>query len=184
MTNEIYSDRGTTPVTQHHDPLESWDRRELESQLSADLRALNAQGDRIGRFFADLHGLSATEFHALLHVMVSETAGTPLTAGHLRQRLGVTKAGVTYLVDRMTAAGHIRRDTDPTDRRRVLLRYQPAGLELARSFFTHLGAANRAAMTDFTDHQLRTAHEVMSTLTTSMNHFRHQLEQTISSSTR
>src|ERR1700710_1028235 len=85
-------------------------RAALESLLSADLRALNAQSDQIGRFFADLHQLSATEFRALLHIMVGETSGTPLTAGHLRQRMGLTNAGITYLVRRMIAAGHIRQD--------------------------------------------------------------------------
>jgi DNA-binding MarR family transcriptional regulator len=154
------------------------DRAQLESVISADLRALNAQADRIGRFFADLHGLSATEFHALLHIMVGETSQSPLTAGHLRQRMGLTNAGVTYLVRRMIAAGHIRRDTDPTDRRKAILRYEPHGMELARSFFTHLGAANRAAIAGFTDQELATAHQVMSTLAASMDHFREQLEET------
>jgi DNA-binding MarR family transcriptional regulator len=69
-------------------------------------------------------------------------------------------------------------DIDATDRRKVLLRYEPDGMELARSFFKHLGAANRAAMAGFTDQQPATAHEVMSTLTTSMDHFRDQLDET------
>jgi DNA-binding MarR family transcriptional regulator len=154
------------------------DRAQLESVISADLRALNAQADRIGRFFADMHGLSATEFHALLHIMVAETSQSPLTAGHLRQRMGLTNAGVTYLVRRMIAAGHIRRDTDPTDRRKAILRYEPHGMELARSFFAHLGAANHAAIAEFTDQELATAHRVMSTLNASMDHFRARLEET------
>jgi DNA-binding MarR family transcriptional regulator len=82
--------------------------------------------------------------------------------------------GVTYLVRRMIAAGHIRRDTDAADRHKVILRYQPHGMELARSFFTHLGTANRAAIAGFTDQELETAHQVMSTLTTPMDHFRNQ----------
>jgi DNA-binding MarR family transcriptional regulator len=151
-------------------------RARLESLLSADLGALNAQADSIGRFFADMHGLSATEFYALLHVMVGETSGSPLTAGSLHQRMGLTNAGVTYLVRRMTAAGHIRRDTDVTDRRKAQLRYEPQGMELARSFFTRLGAANRTAMAAFSDEDLATAHRVMSTLTDSMDHFRAQLD--------
>jgi len=154
------------------------ERVKLESLLSADLRALNAQADRIGRFFADLHDLSSTEFHALLHIMVGETSGAPLTAGGLRQRMGLTNAGVTYLVRRMIAAGHIRRDSDLVDRRKAILRYQPHGLDVARSFFSHVGAANRAALRPFTDEQLETAHQVMSTLTTAMDHFRAQLEAT------
>jgi DNA-binding MarR family transcriptional regulator len=160
----------------------SSDRTQLESAISADLRALNAQADRIGRFFADMHGLSATEFHALLHIMVGETSDSPLTAGHLRQRMGLTSAGVTYLVRRMIAAGHIRRDIDPADRRKAILRYEPHGMELARSFFTHLGAANRAAIAAFTDQELHTAHQVMSTLTAAMEHFRTQLDHSLGQS--
>jgi DNA-binding MarR family transcriptional regulator len=153
------------------------DRAQLELVISADLQALTAQADRIGRFFADIHDLSATEFHALLHIMVGETSQSPLTAGHLRQRMGLTNAGVTYLVRRMIAAGHIRRDIDPTDRRKAILRYEPHGMELVRSFSTHLDAANRAAIAGFTDQELATAHQVMSTLTSSMDHFRVRLEE-------
>jgi DNA-binding MarR family transcriptional regulator len=91
--------------------------------------------------------------------------------------MGLTNAGVTYLVRRMIAAGHIRRDADAADRRKAILRYEAHGMELARSFFTHLGAANRAAIEGFTDQELATAHRVMSTLTMAMDHFRDQLDR-------
>jgi DNA-binding MarR family transcriptional regulator len=161
----------TEPAAGEHEG----DRAALESLLSADLRALTAQSDQIGRFFADLHQLSATEFHALLHIMVGETSGTPLTAGHLQQRMGLTNGGITYLVRRMSTAGHIRQDPDLSDRRKKILRYEHKGMELARSFFVHLGAANRAALARFNEEQLTTAHEVMSTLSDAMDHFRSQL---------
>lgn len=143
----------------------------MESLLSADLRALTAQSDRIGRIFADLHGLSANEFHALLHIMVGESTGAVLSAGELQQRIGLTNSGITHLVDRMINAGHIRRDTDPTDRRKVILRYEDHGMEIARTFFTHVGAANRQAMANLTDQELAIAHKVLKTLTASLDHF-------------
>jgi DNA-binding MarR family transcriptional regulator len=143
----------------------------MESLLSADLRALTAQSDRIGRIFAERHGLSANEFHALLHIMVGESAGVVLSAGQLRQRIGLTHSGVTHLVDRMIAAGHIRRDIDPTDRRKVILRYEDHGMEVARAFFAQLGAANRQAMAGLTDQELVAAHKVLKVLTDSMDHF-------------
>jgi DNA-binding MarR family transcriptional regulator len=155
--------------------IKTGDRVALEALLSADLRALNAQSDQIGRFFAEVHQLSATEFHALLHIMVGESSGTPLTTGHLQQRMRLTNAGITYLVRRMIAAGHIRQDTDLTDRRKRILRYEHHGMELARSFFGHLGAANRIALAPFTDEQLQTTHQVMSTLTGAMAQFATQL---------
>ncbi|CAN5553301.1 hypothetical protein BH10ACT9_BH10ACT9_45910 [soil metagenome] len=103
--------------------------------------------------------------------MVSETAQAPLTVGQLQQRLSLTNSGTTYLVRRMITAGHIRRDTDPTDRRKAVLRYEERGMALAREFFTHLGAANRAAMSMFTDADLLVAHRVMSTLSGVMEQF-------------
>jgi DNA-binding MarR family transcriptional regulator len=170
--------RNNTAVSVDAENREHRDRAELEAHLSADLRALTAQSDRIGRFFAELHHLSANEFHALLHIMVGETSGTPLTAGQLRQRLGLTHSGTTYLLQRMISAGHIRRDADPSDRRKAILRYEEHGMELARAFFTHLDAANRAALAAFSDEELRTAHRVMRTLTGAMDHFRRRLTGT------
>jgi DNA-binding MarR family transcriptional regulator len=115
----------------------------LESLLSADLRALNAQSDEIGRFFADLHPLSANEFRALLHIMVGETSGTPLTTGQLQQRMSLTNAGISYLVRRMITAGHIRQVTDLTDHRKKMLRYEHHGMELARSFLPSQSGISR-----------------------------------------
>lgn len=102
--------------------------------MSADMRAITAQSDRIGRHFARRNEVSGNDFHALLHIMVAETAGTPLTLAALRQRMDVSPPAITYLVDRMIEAGHIRREPDPADRRKQLLRYEESGMELARSF--------------------------------------------------
>lgn len=66
------------------------DRAELEQLMSADLRALTAQSDRIGRHFARRHDVTGSDFHALLHIMVAETAGQPLTMAQLRQRMDVS----------------------------------------------------------------------------------------------
>lgn len=110
------------------------DRAELEKLMSADMRAITAQSDRIGRHFARQNEVSGTDFHALLHIMVAETAGTPLTAAQLRRRMDVSPAAITYLVDRMIDAGHLRREPDPQDRRKTLLRYEKPGMALARSF--------------------------------------------------
>lgn len=45
----------------------------------------------------------------------------PLTAGALAQRIGVTSGAATGLIDRLERAGHVRRDSDPADRRRILV---------------------------------------------------------------
>ena len=124
------------------------DRAELEKLMSADLRALTAQADRIGRHFARGHDVSGSDFHALLHIMVAESAGTPLTLAQLRQRMDMSAPAITYLVDRMIDSGHIRRDADPADRRKSLLRYEKSGMALARAYFTPLGGEVRSAIAE------------------------------------
>jgi DNA-binding MarR family transcriptional regulator len=143
--------------------------------MSADMRAVTAQSDRIGRYFARQHDVSGNDFHALLHVMVAETAGTPLTMAQLRQRMDVSPAAITYLVDRMIDAGHIRRESDPADRRKALLRYEASGMELAHGFFTPLGARLRAALADLPDEDLAAAHQVFSAMIAAMSSFESDL---------
>jgi DNA-binding MarR family transcriptional regulator len=150
-------------------------RAELEKQLSADMRAITAQSDRIGRHFARENDVGSSDFHALLHIMVSETAGRPLTLADLRQRMDVSPAAITYLVDRMIEAGHIRREPDPEDRRKWLLRYQESGMSLAHAFFRPLGAHLSAAMADLDDRELASAHRVFTAMITAMSTFEHEL---------
>ncbi|MFZ1177333.1 MAG: MarR family transcriptional regulator, partial [Mycobacterium sp.] len=151
------------------------DRAELEKLMSADMRAITAQSDRIGRHFARQHDVSGSDFHALLHIMVAETAGTPLTLAQLRQRMDVSPAAITYLVDRMIDAGHIRREPDPEDRRKSLLRYEKSGMALARSFFNPLGAELRCALADLSDRDLAAAHRVFTAMIEAMSTFESHL---------
>jgi hypothetical protein len=50
--------------------------------------------------------------------------------------MGVSGAAITYLVERMIASGHFRRESDPSDRRKVILRVADDGMSVARGFFT------------------------------------------------
>jgi DNA-binding MarR family transcriptional regulator len=150
-------------------------RAELEKQLSADMRAITAQSDRIGRHFARINDVSSSDFHALLHIMVGETAGTPLTLAQLRQRMDVSPAAVTYLVDRMIEAGHIRREPDPEDRRKWQLRYEDSGMTLAYAFFRPLGVHLSSAMADMNDKDLAAAHRVFTAMIAAMSTFEDEL---------
>jgi DNA-binding MarR family transcriptional regulator len=150
-------------------------RADLEKLMSADMRAATAQSDRTGRYFARQNNVSSTDFHALLHVMVAETAGTPLTMAQLRQRMDVSPAAITYLVDRMIDAGHVRREADPTDRRKALLRYEESGMELAHAFFTPLGVHLRSALAELPDEDLMATHRVLTAMVGAMSTFESEL---------
>lgn len=151
------------------------ERAALESQISADLRVLTAESEQIGRAFAVVHDVRPTDFRALLHVMVAETTGRPITSGELRQRMGLSGAAITYLVDRMMASGHITRQSDPADRRKVILRYSESGLDTARAFFAPLGLHLHTAMTDLPDADLAAAHRVFTALIEAMRLYQDEL---------
>jgi DNA-binding MarR family transcriptional regulator len=153
-------------------------RGELEELIAADMRALSAESDQIGRTFAGRHGLSANDFRALLHVMVAEAAGSPLTAGQLRGRMGVSGAAITYLVERMIESGHLLRDTDPADRRKVILRYAEHGQTVARDFFTPLAEHTHRALAELPDDDLAAAHRAFTMVLDAMHAFRDELTAT------
>jgi DNA-binding MarR family transcriptional regulator len=151
------------------------ERVRLEALIAADARALTAESDQLGRVFAAVHQLGPSDFRALLHILVAETAGAPLTSGELRQRMGLSAAAITYLVERMINSGHIRRDTHAEDRRKVILRYSDPGLDTARSFFNPLGMHTRAALDELSDADLAAAHRVFTALIAAMRHFQSEL---------
>ena len=147
------------------------DRAGLEGLIAADVRALSAESEQIGRTFAGIHDLSANDFRALIHIMVADDGGAPLTAGELRQRMGVSGAAITYLVERMIASGHLRRESDPADRRKVILRYDEPGLAVARDFFTPLSQHTHSALAELPDADLAAAHRVFTAVVEAMRAF-------------
>src|ERR1700735_1536748 len=156
-------------------PDETGGRAALEQQISAYLRVMTAESEQIGRSFAVAHDVRPTDFRALLHVMVAETAGAPITSGELRQRMGLSGAAITYLVDRMMVSGHITRESDPGDRRKVILRYSDSGLATARAFFAPLGAHSHEAMQGLSDGDLYAASRVFTALIAAMRRYQDEL---------
>jgi DNA-binding MarR family transcriptional regulator len=152
------------------------DRSEMEAVIAADVRAMTAESDQIGRHFAGRHEVAANDFRALLHIMVAEASGTPLTAGDLRYRMGVSGAAITYQVERMIASGHVLRESDPADRRKVILRVADHGMDVARGFFSPLAEHTRRAMADISDRDLAAAHRTFTAVIDAMRAFRSELD--------
>jgi DNA-binding MarR family transcriptional regulator len=51
----------------------------------------------------------------------------PATPGRIARHLGITTASATQLLDRLEAAGHVRRRPNPGDRRSCLVELRPVG---------------------------------------------------------
>lgn len=87
------------------------------------------------------HGLSTGEF-AILEVLYHKG---PLLLGEVQRKILVSSGGVTYLVDRLEAAGLVERQDCPEDRRARYAALTKQGEQLMRRIFpAHAAAVERA----------------------------------------
>ncbi|RJL33160.1 MarR family transcriptional regulator [Bailinhaonella thermotolerans] len=80
----------------------------------------------------------------------------PATPGALAKRVNLTTGAATRMIDRLVAAGCVRRVPDPGDRRRVLVEPTKEGVERASAAYAGLVARTREDLADFSDDELRT----------------------------
>ncbi|ADB33476.1 transcriptional regulator, MarR family [Kribbella flavida DSM 17836] len=141
------------------------------------IQTLTAESQRIGHAFAHRHGVHGTDVEALIRVLVGGADGRPLTAGELASELGLTTGSVTSLLDRLERAGHVRRERDERDRRRVNLHYGEAGLALAQQFFTPLGSLHRSVTADFSPAELAVVRRYLAATIEAFRTYREQLDK-------
>src|SRR5690606_29980974 len=100
---------------------------------------------RVTREFAHAHGLHPTDGQALMAILDGDGQGDALTPTRLREHLNLTSGAVSACLNRLEAAGHIRRVRDTADGRVVHLRYAAAGPALAPAYFRPLAQRTDAA---------------------------------------
>lgn len=87
-------------------------------QIAVALRTLMRLAPAVHAHLARQAGIGPTDLSALDNLLRSDT---PMGVVELGNSLGIRSASATVLVDRLTAAGHLRRAPHPSDgRRRVV----------------------------------------------------------------
>jgi DNA-binding MarR family transcriptional regulator len=99
--------------------------RMTASEASWALRDTNRAAAEVDQALGRRLGLRPMDYAAMSHVM---SAGSPLGPNELSARLGISTGSATELVDRLERAGHLRRERDPHDRRRIGLRATDAAV--------------------------------------------------------
>jgi len=107
------------------------------------------------------HRLSRAGREALA---VLEGAGHPLTPTTIAERLIVTTASVTSLLDTLERRGLVERQPDPTDRRRLLIVITKDGKAVVDQFLPEVVALQTAALATLTEAQRRQLVELLTTL--------------------
>jgi DNA-binding MarR family transcriptional regulator len=137
------------------------ERDPVMADLVDALRLFTVESDVFVDVFARAHGLGRSDLNAIMWISTGAADGHPVTVGELAGRLGLGAPATTALVDRLEAAGHVRRTRDPHDRRRVTVTMRRPALALATQYFVPLGRRMADAVEGFTPDELRTTAAVV-----------------------
>jgi DNA-binding MarR family transcriptional regulator len=130
------------------------DEEEPGLQLVHLLRGLTVEFDLFAAEFATGKNLHPTDLRALIHLLDAARAGVAASPGWLGSRLRLNSASTTELIDRLEGAGHVRRERDTKDRRRVQLVVEEQAVALGWSFFGTLIAELVGSMRTFSSAEL------------------------------
>ncbi len=128
--------------------------RDTRIEVGLLLRRLSVELDAVGQRFADQEGLGRTDVRALTALMDATREGRGLTAGGLGAAVDLSSASVTALVDRLERMGHVHRERDEADRRRVVVAVSDSAMAAGRRFFGALQEDVVAAMEGYTAEEL------------------------------
>lgn len=111
-------------------------RREAEDRVLAALPSWVNVISQLNRLIAERMGVTASDLDCL-HVLNQQG---PATAAELARHVGLTPGAVSRMIDRLDAAGCIKRTNDPQDRRRVLIEPTSDGLARIAAYYAGLTA--------------------------------------------
>jgi len=131
----------------------------ISAELEKALESYHGTVEDLIRELVRVLGLNETDRRALEIVLLEPERTT--TPGLLAERLGLTAAGVTIMLNRLEKQGYITRSLHPTDRRRVVVTATelatrrvrelvvPMIVERYRMLLRRYDSAERATITDF-----------------------------------
>ena len=128
------------------------ERQRLETDFVLALRRVGSIMQLLGQMSAERIGINVTDLNCLNIVALTGS----MTAGDLARATGLTTASITGVLDRLEEGGFVRRERDPHDRRRVIVRLNAGpGLREIGPTFGPLLKAWRATAAGYSDDDLR-----------------------------
>src|SRR5918997_1719894 len=105
----------------------SENREKLLRELEAENRRSTTGAVLLLQAVTQRSGMNLTDLQCI-NIL---TSTGPITAGQLAETMGLTTGAVTGVINRMERMGYARREKDPDDGRRVVIRPVPEELERA-----------------------------------------------------
>jgi DNA-binding MarR family transcriptional regulator len=118
--------------------------------LDRALRNVSGQAVLHSEAMAERLGINSTDLECLDIIVMQG----PVSAGDLARASGLTSGAITGVIDRLHRAGLAKREPDPEDRRKVLVRVPPAVLQRILPIGEPMGQAAQAILSSYDDQQL------------------------------
>lgn len=122
-----------------------------------ELRALSTVQDRLDQYAMHRFGINRTDLRAL--DLIGQAGVISPTA--LAVALGMSTGATSAVLDRLEAAGYVRRDPDPGHRRRTLVRQTARTEELGEEIFGPLIGGTLRQAADYPDAALASIAEFL-----------------------
>jgi DNA-binding MarR family transcriptional regulator len=122
----------------------------LPAELTRELRQFTGLAASFFRAAAARLALTVTDLQVL---DILESSG-PATAGQLADLTGLTTGAITGMLNRLEEAGLVRRERDPNDGRRVIVRLEIGKGENIGPIFDAFGKAWEELASDYDDEQI------------------------------
>jgi DNA-binding MarR family transcriptional regulator len=130
-------------------------RDKLSAELIRAGRSLGNSSAMLTHACSESLGVHDTDWECV-SLLYEALPGT-LTAGQVANLTGLSTGAVTGVLDRLEAGGWVRRDRDPVDRRRVIVRLIDERMAQSQPLFAGMLADMIALHDDFTDDELASA---------------------------
>jgi len=114
-------------------------------ELAEAMRAYQMAVDIFDDAVAGKLGLNRTDFRCIDILDQHQ----PMTAGALAQAARISSGTMTFVIDRLEAAGYVRRRRDDDDRRRVLVEMVPAAHRKVLAYHLPMIEDARVALAEF-----------------------------------
>jgi DNA-binding MarR family transcriptional regulator len=127
-------------------------RGEILGELARELRQFNGLGASFFRAAAGQAGMTVTDMQV---IDILDITGLT-TAGRLAELTGLTTGAITGMLNRLEEAGLVRRERDPNDGRKVIVRLERGKHEMQEvgPIFDSLGKAWDEIVADYSDEQI------------------------------
>jgi DNA-binding MarR family transcriptional regulator len=125
-------------------------RAELVGAFNVLMREVSAQGVLYSQAVAERLGVTSSDLECLDLIVLRGQA----SAGELAEASGLTTGAITGVIDRLEKAGFAKREADPADRRKVIVRPLPAVATRIMPFFLPMERAVAKGLDELSESEL------------------------------